>query len=118
GRKAPSEGNEGKEGTAAPPASTVGTSYLVFVDDSFSVVQDRNTVLQRLAADLSLLGPEDRMAVVAFDGRKLVPLSAWSGDRAALPAALSRAAGMPSLVLRARDERPPFPPHPTPPTHP
>jgi VWFA-related protein len=90
---------------AGPAASAVGTSYLVFIDDSFSLALQRNVVLDHLRADLSLLGPGDRMALVAWNGRKLVPLSSWSADSAALAAAFVKAAGLPTLGIHARDER-------------
>lgn len=81
------------EGPAAPvaPAEAVPRSYLVFIDDSFSVAGPRNEILERLAADLALLGPEDRMAVLAFDGKRIDVLSPWSADRAALAQALQKA---------------------------
>ena len=60
------------------PGEPVPTSYLVFIDDYFSIVRDRNQVLDRLMDQLPLLGPKDRMAVVAFDGRKVEMLSSWS----------------------------------------
>src|SRR5215207_4060691 len=46
-------------GTA--PGGTVGTSYLVFLDDSFTgVTGNRNVVLAGLLDELSSLRPEDR----------------------------------------------------------
>jgi VWFA-related protein len=81
-------------GPAAPiapvaPAETVGRSYLVFIDDSFSVAGPRDAVLERLATDLAQLGPQDRMAVLAFDGRRIEVLSGWTADRSALAASLA-----------------------------
>lgn len=68
--------------TAVPPALTagepVGTRYLLFVDDFFSVKKRRNRVLERLVDDLSLLGPEDRVAVVSYDGQGLDMLANWT----------------------------------------
>src|SRR5687768_4772452 len=55
---------------ALAPGSAVGTSYLVFIDDYFAVGARRNEVLRELMEDLGRLGPEDRMAIVAFDGKK------------------------------------------------
>jgi VWFA-related protein len=88
-----------------PAPNVVGTSYLVFVDDSFSLALQRNVVLDHLRADLALLGPGDRMAIVAWNGRKLVPLSSWSADATALAAAFVKASGLPTLGIHARDER-------------
>jgi len=73
------------------PGSAVGRSYLVFVDDGFAGAARRDAALRRLAGDLPRLRPEDRMAVVVFDGSQLEALSGWSGDVAALAAGLRRA---------------------------
>ncbi|MEA2559083.1 MAG: hypothetical protein QOH06_587 [Acidobacteriota bacterium] len=82
------------EGTAAPsaqgpaapvaPAEAVPRSYLVFIDESFSVAEPRNVVLEKLEADLQLMGPKDQMAVLAFNGATIEVLSPWTSDRAAL----------------------------------
>jgi VWFA-related protein len=87
------------EGTPQPPAAPslaesgpVATSYLVFVDDLFSLRTRRGEVLRGLQIDLARLGPEDRMAVVAFDGRRLESLSSWTGSREELRRALEVAA--------------------------
>ena len=56
----------------------MGTSYLLYIDEYFSISVDRNRVLDGMIEDLPLLAPEDRMAVVAFDGRELEMLSTWS----------------------------------------
>jgi len=60
------------------PGEPVPTSYLLFIDDYFSIARDRNRVLESLRDQLPLLGPKDRMAVVAFDGRNIEMLSSWS----------------------------------------
>ena len=73
------------------PGATVGRSYLVFIDDGFAVAARRNAALKRLREELRRLGPGDRMAVIVFDGAKLEVLSGWTGDPAALSAALVRA---------------------------
>ncbi len=75
----------------APASGRVGRSYLLFVDDSFSIATQRNMVLDQIEKSLPLLGPEDRMAIVAFDGMKLAEVSGWTGDRAALKAAFELA---------------------------
>lgn len=97
GTSATAPAGEGS-GSAAPVArgEAVGRSYLVYVDNSFSVESIRNEILERLERDLALLGPEDRMAVLAFDGHQIEVLSAWTGDRASLAAALARARSLPS----------------------
>jgi VWFA-related protein len=81
------------------PGSAVGTSYLVFVDDYFSVGPRRDEVLRSLRDDLARLGPEDRMALVAFDGRHLHLLSSWSSSPRELAAAIEREIGTPTHGL-------------------
>jgi VWFA-related protein len=81
---------------ALAPGSAVGTSYLVFIDDYFAVGARRNEVLRELMEDLGRLGPEDRMAIVAFDGKKVDMLSNWSGIERELHRAFQQAMGRPS----------------------
>lgn len=85
---------------AVAPGEPVGTSYLLFIDDFFSIALDRDRVLKALAEDLPLLGPEDRMAVVAFDGRELEMLSTWSQSVDRLERVLRDARGRPSRGLQ------------------
>src|SRR4029077_16452176 len=89
---------------AAVSAGKAGISYLVFVDETFAVASDRNLMLKLLARDLPV-GSGDRMAIVAFDGRKLDLLKDWTGDREDLRQTLgeiqSRASqGLEKLVKR------------------
>jgi VWFA-related protein len=70
----------------------VGTHYLIFVDEFFSPFPLRNEALKVLARDLQTLGPQDRIAVVAFDGRRLRILSDWSEPSTGLAALLREAA--------------------------
>ena len=63
--------------TAEEPA---GTNYLIFVDDLFAIKQRRNRVLKRLEQDLVQLGPADRVALVAYDGRDLTLITDWTGS--------------------------------------
>ena len=101
GREVPIEFfTEVAEGTAAasptspvPEAEAVARSFLIFIDESFSVAKARDVVLQNLERDLVLMGPKDRMAVLAFDGSRMQVLQAWTSDRSALAAALSGARG-------------------------
>ncbi len=73
------------------PEGTVGTYYLVFLDDYFAIAPHRNEVLKSLKADLARLGPDDRMAIVAYDGGRLAMLSNWSGSRDDLGRAFDQA---------------------------
>ncbi len=89
------EGKAGSGGPQSPVAAgeEVGRSYLVFIDDEFSLGNVRDQALANLERDLPLLQPSDRMAVLAFDGSRIDVLSNWTGDRAALAGALKRARG-------------------------
>lgn len=78
------------------PGTAVGTSYLVFIDDLFSIQPRRNEVLRSLQAELTRLRPEDRMAIVAYDGRSLDMLSTWSSSERTLSRALDQAIGRPA----------------------
>ena len=81
--------------TPGVPVASAGelipTNYLVFVDDFFSLPIDRNRVLDNLAEQLSALGPKDRVAMVAFDGRRLDLLTGWTGDAAEIREAIQEA---------------------------
>jgi len=82
------------------PGSPVGTSYLVFVDDFFSVATNRDKVLRALKDDLARLGPDDRMAIVAFDGGRLDMLSSWTNSQRALASAITEATRRPAFGLQ------------------
>jgi VWFA-related protein len=75
------------------PGAPVGTSYLVFIDDYFSIAPDRNLVLRSLKEELARLGPEDRMALVTYDGRHVELLSSWSSSQRDLARAIDREMG-------------------------
>jgi len=96
GVAAPSPADAGGPVAPVEPAARVGRSYLVFIDESFSVASLRDRVLEQLAADLSLLGPDDQMAVLAFDGESITVLSPWSSDGFELSLALEVARRRPT----------------------
>lgn len=73
------------------PGEPVGTSYLVFIDNSFTLKARRDEVLRSLKESIFRLGPEDRMSVVAFDGRRLEMLSSWSNSQRNLTRAIDKA---------------------------
>ncbi|MCM2269862.1 MAG: VWA domain-containing protein, partial [Thermoanaerobaculia bacterium] len=87
------------------PGEPVGTSYLVFVDDFFPLSRDRNRVLEALRDDVGRLKPEDRMAIVAFDGNELAMLTSWTNSPRELERALRDAARRPAHGLRRISER-------------
>jgi VWFA-related protein len=81
------------------PGSEVGTSYLVFIDDYFSTDIRRNEVLQSLKSEASRLGPQDRMAIVAWDGGRLAMISNWAGSPSQLARAFDTAMQRPTHGL-------------------
>ncbi len=113
GRTSAPSGTAGTTGTAEStpgvpalqPGSELGTSYLLFVDDFFSITHDRDKVLEALIEDLPLLGPADRMAIIAFDGRELTMLSSWSQSAGDLEDALQKATRRPAYGLQRIAER-------------
>src|SRR5436305_2804380 len=86
-------------------AGRVGTYYLLYVDDFFSTPAQRDAVLTALKNDLGHLGPDDRMAIVAFDGRRLTMISNWSGSPADLGHAIDQAMARRTTGLLRRAER-------------
>ncbi|MGB5344484.1 MAG: VWA domain-containing protein [Thermoanaerobaculia bacterium] len=88
--------------TAGQP---VGTSYLVFIDEYFSIARDRDRVLEAVKSDLPLLGPEDRMAVVAFNGSELEMISTWSQSVPQLERAIDAALERPAFGLQRLAEQ-------------
>ncbi|HEX3127964.1 MAG TPA: VWA domain-containing protein [Thermoanaerobaculia bacterium] len=82
-----------ESGPVAPvgPSEAIGRSYLVFIDESFSVAKPRDVVLANLEKDLELMQGEDQMAVLAFNGTTIDVLSPWTSDKTALAAALRNA---------------------------
>ncbi len=76
---------------ALEPGESVGTRYLVFIDDYFAIPNHRNRLLAELAEQLPLMSADDRMAIVAYDGREVEMLSSWTRSLAELGTALDRA---------------------------
>lgn len=89
---------------ALAPGRPVGTSYLVFVDEYFAIERDRDRALRKLTEDLPLLGSEDRMAIVAYDGTTIDMLSTWSSSVETLGRVLDKASDRPTYGLQRRAE--------------
>ena len=87
------------------PGEPVGTSYLVFIDDYFALARDRDRVLTSLRDQSSRLRPEDRMAIVAFDGKALAMLTSWTNSPRELERAFRSAAARPAYGLQRLAER-------------
>ena len=75
------------------PGSPVGTSYLLFIDNFFSLSSRRDEVLRSLKGQLSRLGPEDRMAIVQYNGGQVEMLTSWSNSERQLGSAIEKAIG-------------------------
>ena len=90
---------------ALRPTAPVGTSFLVFIDDFFSIKRDRDRVLDRLEDDLVKLAPSDRVAIVAFDGTSIAKLTGWTNSSDRLTAALGEARGREAHGLDRLKER-------------
>lgn len=94
---------------AAPPPEAsqapVGRSLLVFIDDFFSIANQRDRMLDALEKSLNLLGPEDRMAIVAFLHGRVDVLSGWTSDPKALAAALQAARKRPAKGIKLLADR-------------
>ena len=73
------------------PDAPVGTSFLLFIDDFFTIKRDRDRVLDRLEKDLTQLGPADRVAAVSFDGKRVDMLTTWTSSPSQLSDALREA---------------------------
>ena len=87
--------------------SPQGRGILVFIDETMVMGAQRDLVLAGIEKDLDRLGPRDRMAVIAFDGRYVVQLTGWTGDRAAISRAFAAARRRPAWgarLLGARQE--------------
>ncbi len=84
----------------------VGTNFLVFIDDFFSIRQHRDGVLRGLEGDLAQLGPADRVAAVASDGANVTLLTGWTNSASEIREALRQARERPALGLMRRvDQR-------------
>ncbi len=87
------------------PGRARGTSYLVFVDDFFTLASHRDRVLRALEGELDYLGESDRMAIVAWDGQGVDLVQSWTGSSRDLTQALRRAEDRPAGGLHRRSEQ-------------
>ncbi|MFL6194538.1 MAG: VWA domain-containing protein [Thermoanaerobaculia bacterium] len=104
---APEAKAEGKAEAAvqALAEGPVGTYYLVFIDDYFSIAPNRDDVLKGLKGEAARLGPQDHMAIVAYDGGRLALLSNWSNSAAELGKAFDAAMARPARGFDRATER-------------
>ncbi|MEM6454182.1 MAG: VWA domain-containing protein, partial [Acidobacteriota bacterium] len=90
---------------ALAPGVPVSTSYLVFLDEYFATAPERDRMLRSLIGQLPNLGTDDRMAVVAYNGRSVDMLSTWSSSVPALTRTLNSAFDRPAYGLQRDAER-------------
>lgn len=90
---------------ALAPGEPVGTSYLVFIDEFFSIPTDRDRVIRKIQEQIDYMNPEDRMAVVAYSGRKVEMLTTWNQSREELRTVFRKALERPAYGLQRRAER-------------
>jgi VWFA-related protein len=83
----------------------IETSYLVFIDEYFTTQRDRDLALERLRSELPALGPEDRMAIVAYDGDRVDMLLSWSRSGDELDTVLRDAERRPAYGFQRWAER-------------
>ena len=88
------------EAPALTADGAVGTNYLIFIDEVSAIRQSRDRILQHIENDLDLLGPTDRVALVAFDGRSLTRLTDWTSSRDEIESALRQARDRTALGLQ------------------
>jgi len=89
---------------SVPPGERVPTSFLVFVDNVFGFPHDRELVLKAMRETVGALGPEDQMAIVSYDGRRLVRIGDWASSPEVLQDALELALTAPALGLQRLGE--------------
>lgn len=69
---------------------SVGTNFLLYVDDNHTLKHERDRVVRGLIDDLGFLGPKDKMAIVVQSGTRLATLADWTNNRVDLRAALDQ----------------------------
>ena len=83
----------------------IGMSYLVFIDDFYTIKNERNRVIETLRQQIPRVRTEDRMAVIAFDGKRLDMLTSWTNNHTVLERVLDEALDRPSFGIFRRAER-------------
>ncbi|MEM6793633.1 MAG: VWA domain-containing protein [Acidobacteriota bacterium] len=89
---------------SAPTGKAVATRFLIFIDDEFTIPARRNAVLRRIADQARQLGPQDRVAVVGWNGQRVELLSCWRPGDEELGRVLRRAMNRPAYGLQRLSE--------------
>ncbi len=83
----------------------MGANLLIFIDEFFVLPNDKSRVLNALKERIQNVGPEDQVAVIAWNGQGLDLLTNWTSSQAEVTAALDEAIERPALGLQRRSER-------------
>jgi VWFA-related protein len=106
-REARSSREEESTAPSLPAGETVERSYVVFIDEFFSMPRDRDEIVRSLMDELPRMERGDRMAVVAYDGRQLALLSHWSSSPDHLYRTLEQALARPARGRERQTEQRP-----------
>lgn len=90
GASEPAAGAEPRP-TGLAAGEAVPTHYLVFLDDDFALDHQRDQVIDHMIGQISRLQPEDRVALVRYDGDRVQVLADWIAPGPELSEALERA---------------------------
>lgn len=85
-----------------------GTSFLVFIDEFFSLDRDKRQVLEALrkrVESADVWSPLDRVAVVSWDGKGVTVLADWTSERSEVLNALDTAIQRPGHGSERQAER-------------
>ena len=83
----------------------MGANLLIFIDEFFVMPNDKSRVLNALKERIQNVGPEDQIAVIAWNGQGLDLLTNWTSSQEEVTAALDEAIERPALGLQRRSER-------------
>ena len=94
-----------KEVPGLANTESAGTSFLLFIDDFFGLHNDKGRVMQAVAGRTDHMRPQDRVAVVAWDGRNLTLLSDWTDSALVVNDAIDASMARQSKGLQREAER-------------
>ncbi len=83
----------------------LGANLLIFIDEFFAMPNDKSRVLNALKDRIQNIGPEDQVAVIAWNGEGLELLTDWTSSQDEVTAALEEAIERPARGLQRRQER-------------
>lgn len=89
---------------AVAPGERVGTSFVLFLDNYFSIDRDRQQVVDALRDTIAGLDAADRMIIVGFDGRRLEKYGDWASSPDVVEENLRQALAAPTRGLQRLGE--------------